>query len=273
MTIGDDSGLTMFAKSPDPRCATGSKFFTAIQNVHQQIGDLALSAVPGQRITITGIGFFDFLSNERGQARNGVELHPLLSICAGINCANAPPKSGAPPVFKPFPIGSSPAPKSKRSPPPTHGIANGATSSDDPAVVSYESVIQGEGASQFAEFDEASGTSATIDFTSSIGTYIGADVLNYAAGPIVGSTANSVKISGGTASIGVAMPSAGWVAGNSFTIETWVKPTFKNGYSTIWGADGSRRLLINSAGKIALAIWRGKLPLNQCPRQQRMVAG
>ena len=99
------------------------------------------------------------------------------------------------------------------------------TPPDDPAVVSYESVIQGEGASQFAELDETLGTTATIDFTSSIGTYIGADVLNAAPGPIVGSTANAVSIPGGTAQIGVAMPSANWVAGNSFTIETWVKPT------------------------------------------------
>jgi outer membrane protein assembly factor BamB len=253
LTISDDSGLTMFAKSPDPRCATDSKFFIAIQNVHQQIGNLALSAASGQRITITGIGFFDFLSPERGQAPNGVELHPLLSICAGINCANAPPKSGAPPVSNPFPIGSSPAPKSKRSPTPAHGIANGATpdgSPDDPAVVSYESVIQGEGASQFAELDETAGTTASIDFTSSIGTYVGADVLNYAAGPIVGSTANSVRIPGGTASIGVAMPSAAWVAGNSFTIETWVKPTAQSNYMTIWGADSSRRLLISSTRKL-----------------------
>jgi hypothetical protein len=253
LTIADDTGLTMFVKSPDPRCATGSKFFTAIQSVHQQIGALALSAISGQRITITGIGFFDFRSNEHGQAPNGVELHPLLSICAGINCANAPPKAGAPPGFQPFPNGSSPVPKSKRLPTPTQGVAKRAAPaepSDDPAAMAYEAVIQGQGASQVAELDETSGTTATIDFTSSIGTYIGADVLNFAPGPIVGSTANSVSIPGGTASVGVTMPSAVWVAGNSFTIETWVKPTLQSTYITIWGADSSRRLLINSVGKL-----------------------
>ena len=177
LTIGDDAGLTMYAKSPDPRCATGSKFFAAIQKVHQEIGDLAASAVTGQRITITGIGLYDFISNESGQAPNGVELHPLLSFCAGINCGNAPAGSR-----------------------PIHGTAKPLDEPvDDPAVVSYESVIQGEGASQFAELDETLGTTATIDFTSSIGTYIGADVLNSAPGPIVGSTANAVSIPGGTA--------------------------------------------------------------------------
>jgi outer membrane protein assembly factor BamB len=123
---------------------------------------------------------------------------------------------------------------------------------DDPAVTAYEAVIEGAGAGQFAELDETAGTTVGIDFTSSSGTYIGADVLNFGPGPIVGSTANSVRIPGGTGSIGVAMPSAGWTAGNSFTIETWVKPSIPspNNDMTIWGADGSRRLLITLGKKL-----------------------
>jgi hypothetical protein len=33
-----------------------------------------------QPITITGVGFFDFLHGQVGAAANGIELHPVLAI-------------------------------------------------------------------------------------------------------------------------------------------------------------------------------------------------
>ena len=37
---------------------------------------------PGQRIEVVGIGFFDFIHNQRCRAANGIELHPVLSVRA-----------------------------------------------------------------------------------------------------------------------------------------------------------------------------------------------
>jgi hypothetical protein len=39
--------------------------------------------VPGEvAVTVTGIGFFDFLHHQTGVAPNGIELHPVLDIAA-----------------------------------------------------------------------------------------------------------------------------------------------------------------------------------------------
>ena len=145
---------------------------------------------------------------------------------------------------------------------------------DDPAVVSYESVIQGEGASQFAELDETLGTTATIDFTLfhwHVYRRRCFELLRLV--PIVGSTAKLGAHPRWHRSIGIAMPSANWVAGNSFTIETWVKPTLQSKYITIWGADSSRQAYDQFGGEIALAIRWGELPLNGALAKQYLVAG
>jgi hypothetical protein len=34
----------------------------------------------GERVRVTGIGFFDFIHGQAGVAPNGIELHPVLGI-------------------------------------------------------------------------------------------------------------------------------------------------------------------------------------------------
>lgn len=87
-----DQGLTMIAEIPDPACAAGSR-------VQQQIGQTRAAFVARynpangcfscltQPVTLTGVGFFDFLHGQTGVAANGIELHPLLAV----SFASAPP--------------------------------------------------------------------------------------------------------------------------------------------------------------------------------------
>jgi len=42
-----------------------------------------------QRVTVTGVGFVDFLHDARGQAPNGFELHPVVSVV--IDAMTSPP--------------------------------------------------------------------------------------------------------------------------------------------------------------------------------------
>lgn len=73
-----DPSKTMIAESIPPSCAQTSRFLYAIS--------VARTAVEGMRnslprkVTITGIGYFDFNHGQTGVAPNAIELHPILSI-------------------------------------------------------------------------------------------------------------------------------------------------------------------------------------------------
>jgi hypothetical protein len=43
---------------------------------------------PRETVTVTGIGFFDLLHGQTGAAPNGIEIHPVLGICWGRDCAS-----------------------------------------------------------------------------------------------------------------------------------------------------------------------------------------
>lgn len=67
---------TMIVEIPDPACTTdpilAAKFGAA---------RAALRRLPRRgRATFTGVGFWDFIHNQRGRARNGFELHPVLQV-------------------------------------------------------------------------------------------------------------------------------------------------------------------------------------------------
>lgn len=68
--------LTMIVEIPHPACASlpaDAKRFEAARE--------ALRRVPRRgAVEVVGIGFFDFIHNQRGRARNGFELHPVLSV-------------------------------------------------------------------------------------------------------------------------------------------------------------------------------------------------
>jgi len=42
----------------------------------------------GETVTVTGVGFFDLLHGQSGAAPNGIELHAVLDICFGTDCAS-----------------------------------------------------------------------------------------------------------------------------------------------------------------------------------------
>ena len=92
LVIADPTNLrtTMIVESPDPTCASGSRFLNNITTVRTmlartlQLGSPTfaetLRAEPNMPVTVTGVAFFDTLHGQEGVAPNGIELHPVLSI-------------------------------------------------------------------------------------------------------------------------------------------------------------------------------------------------
>ncbi len=85
----DDDSATMIVEIPSPMCAGAcasghaSEFEAARDAVETRCGPPRerFETVAGEQIvTVTGIGFFDFLHRQRGVAPNGIELHPVLSV-------------------------------------------------------------------------------------------------------------------------------------------------------------------------------------------------
>jgi hypothetical protein len=67
---------SMIAEIPDSACALGTgreSAFAAARRVLRQ-------APRGAVLEIEGVGFFDFIHNQRGRAMNGIELHPVLVV-------------------------------------------------------------------------------------------------------------------------------------------------------------------------------------------------
>lgn len=73
-----DPTKTMIAESIPPSCAQTSPFASQISTVRTMVEHLR-NQLP-VRVTITGVGYFDFLHGQTGVAPNGIELHPVLSI-------------------------------------------------------------------------------------------------------------------------------------------------------------------------------------------------
>ena len=98
LVLGDSAGNTMIAEIPDPAVlAPGSFFAGQITAARQAFADyfkLKPTAVPlasglaatlafaevSVRVSVTGLGFFDFIHGQQGVAPNGVELHPVIGI-------------------------------------------------------------------------------------------------------------------------------------------------------------------------------------------------
>jgi hypothetical protein len=83
------SQKTMIVEIPDRDCqgACSSKFADQFQaardTVTGELGDPPSSCrtlSPMRRVTVTGVGFFDFKHGQTGVAPNGIELHPVLAI-------------------------------------------------------------------------------------------------------------------------------------------------------------------------------------------------
>ena len=79
--------ITMIAELPDGTCgpAKHREFFNGLRQAfingfgRPPKGRLHMLPEPIE-VSITGVGFFDFLHNQDGVAANGLELHPVLSF-------------------------------------------------------------------------------------------------------------------------------------------------------------------------------------------------
>jgi hypothetical protein len=79
------NGTTMIAEIPDPNCVTNptyrAQIATARDNFVTEVGQpYGYYVDTNKRITISGVGFFDFIHGQNGVAPNGIELHPVLTF-------------------------------------------------------------------------------------------------------------------------------------------------------------------------------------------------
>jgi len=79
-----DSTLTMIGEIPDPNCdeVKNGIFFKQIESARKSFNLIKWTknrVLPGI-YNITGVAFFDKVHGQKGVAKNGIELHPILSI-------------------------------------------------------------------------------------------------------------------------------------------------------------------------------------------------
>jgi len=79
-----DSTLTMVAEIPDSNCdeVKNGRFYKQIESTRKSFNLIKWTknrVKPGIYI-ITGVAFFDKVHGQKGVAKNGIELHPVLSI-------------------------------------------------------------------------------------------------------------------------------------------------------------------------------------------------
>jgi hypothetical protein len=88
LVLSDGAGHTMIAEIPDPTCVgSSSPLLSSVTKARNEFdakytptGSFKTVNVP---ITVTGVGFFDFLHGQTGVAPNGVELHSVLDVQFG----------------------------------------------------------------------------------------------------------------------------------------------------------------------------------------------
>jgi hypothetical protein len=93
LVLTDTSGHTMIAEIPDPACVgAGSPLASSVQKARGEFdakytatGSFKTANVP---VTLTGVGFFDFLHGQTGVAPNGIELHAVLDVQFGTGSGN-----------------------------------------------------------------------------------------------------------------------------------------------------------------------------------------
>ncbi|HEY2030813.1 MAG TPA: hypothetical protein VGH20_16565 [Myxococcales bacterium] len=99
-----DGTNTMIAEIPDPACVPSGPWVSSVKTARAAFDAKFPSVTSSFKVanvvaTVTGAGFFDLLHGQTGVAPNGIELHAVLGICFGANCAPPPPP---PPTGNPF---------------------------------------------------------------------------------------------------------------------------------------------------------------------------
>jgi hypothetical protein len=136
LTLSDGSGHTMISEMASPACVgASSRLLSGIQNARSEFdarytptSSFQTANVP---VTITGVGFFDFLHGQSGVAPNGIELHSVLDIQFGTGGTPTPTPTTTP-IPTPTSTGTpsptsttTPVPTPSGTPPTTNLIQNG----------------------------------------------------------------------------------------------------------------------------------------------------
>ena len=88
LVLADTSGHTMIAEIPDPACVGSTSPLTSSVTKARGEFDAKYAVTTSFKtvnvpVTITGVGFFDFLHGQTGVAPNGIELHSVLDVQFG----------------------------------------------------------------------------------------------------------------------------------------------------------------------------------------------
>lgn len=96
LVLADEAGRTIIATIPGAPCAGGSPFAAAIERARTEFDSRFPPAAAfrpgGVAVEISGIGFFDFLQDQRGLAPNGFALRPVTSINVAPLVPPLPPR-------------------------------------------------------------------------------------------------------------------------------------------------------------------------------------
>lgn len=95
LILNDGLGNTMIAEIPSPACVgSSSVLLSGIQNARSEFDAQYTPTNSFQTanvsVTVTGVGFFDFLHGQSGVAPNGIELHAVLDIQFGTSGTPTP---------------------------------------------------------------------------------------------------------------------------------------------------------------------------------------
>jgi hypothetical protein len=94
LVLDDKAGHTMIAEIPDPACVgASSPLRPSINNSRAEFDATYTPTRSFQNanvpVTITGVGFFDFLHGQTGVAPNGIELHAVLDVQFGTGTGDS----------------------------------------------------------------------------------------------------------------------------------------------------------------------------------------
>lgn len=106
LVIKDGAGRTMIVELPASNCVgAGSPFGPGIARARSQF-DARFTATTSMKstttpVTITGVGFWDYIHGQTGVAPNGIEIHPVLNITFGTASLSEPEALSEPEIVWP----------------------------------------------------------------------------------------------------------------------------------------------------------------------------